>query len=190
VKVTPTIRTGAGLNVTAPESPRAAYGVLVALHDGNGWVDCRCGQRHWGRHGAAGLLLLRSATLDGGAELLLQLRAAWTHQGGSWAVPGGARDSHEDAVAAALREAHEETGVDAGALTVLGQRPGVEHVDWSYTYVIALAPPSLGAVAVTAESAELRWVAPDDVGDLPLHPGFGAAWPALRRALPELQRRT
>ncbi len=29
----------------------------MASGDGNGWVACRCGQRHWGLHGAAGLLL-------------------------------------------------------------------------------------------------------------------------------------
>ena len=31
----------------------------MARADGNGWVRCRCGQRHWGLHGAAGLVLLR-----------------------------------------------------------------------------------------------------------------------------------
>ncbi len=43
---------------------------------------------------------------------MLQHRAAWTHEGGTWALPGGARDSHEDAVAAALREAVEEATLD------------------------------------------------------------------------------
>lgn len=150
----------------------------MALHDGNGWVECRCGQRHWGLHGAAGLLVARPAG-DEDLEILLQLRAAWTHQGGSWALPGGARDSHEDVVAAALREAHEEAGLDVAELAVVGQLVGVEHVDWSYTYVVARAAARARALAVTAESDELRWVHPDDVGRLPLHPAFGAAWPSL-----------
>jgi 8-oxo-dGTP pyrophosphatase MutT (NUDIX family) len=164
----------------------------VALHDGNGWVNCRCGQRHWGRHGAAGLLLARrcagsapDAASNGGpaVEVLLQLRAAWTHQGGSWALPGGARDSHEDVVEAALREAREETGVDAGDVVVLGRETGVEHVDWSYTYVLALARRPVEVVPATTESDELRWLPPEEVAALPLHPAFGAAWPGLRRAL-------
>lgn len=150
----------------------------MTLHDGNGWVECRCGQRHWGRHGAAGLLVARPGR-HLGLEVLLQLRAAWTHQGGSWALPGGARDSHEDVVTAALREAREEAGLDDAALTVVGQHPGVEHVDWSYTYVVARAGPGTQVAAGTAESEELRWVLPDDVLRLPLHPAFGAAWPAL-----------
>jgi 8-oxo-dGTP diphosphatase len=181
VNSTETSKIPTGRKVTSPWALSAAYGEKVALHDGNGWVECRCGLRHWGRHGAAGLLVARAAPSGepGALELLLQLRAAWTHQGGSWALPGGARDSHEDVVTAALREAHEEAGLDAAALSVVGQVPGVEHVDWSYTYVIALAATGTRVRTATSESDELRWVAPDDVARLPLHPAFGAAWPAL-----------
>jgi 8-oxo-dGTP diphosphatase len=180
VNVTPEIGKVTGRKVTTPEPSPTPYGGTVTLHDGNGWVECRCGQRHWGLHGAAGLLLARR---NPRLEVLLQLRAAWTHQGGSWALPGGARDSHEDAVAAALREAREETGVDGAGLTVVGEQLGVEHVDWSYTYVIAVARVPVEAVAATSESDDLRWLPPDDVAALPLHPAFGAAWPTLRRAL-------
>ena len=45
-------------------------------------------------------------------HVLLQLRAAWTHGGGTWAIPGGALDSHEEPIAAAVREAWEEVGID------------------------------------------------------------------------------
>jgi 8-oxo-dGTP diphosphatase len=31
------------------------------------------------------------------------------------------------------------------------------------------------------ESSELRWVAEEEVADLPLHPGFAASWERLRR---------
>ena len=39
------------------------------------------------------------------------------------------------------------------------------------------------------ESAELRWVAEDEVAELPLHPGFAASWARLREvaaAIPPL----
>ena len=64
----------------------------MALRDGNGWVDCRCGNRHWGRFGAAGLAILALPAMpDEMPTLLLQFRAAWTHQGSTWGLPGGAR---------------------------------------------------------------------------------------------------
>ncbi|HEX2805289.1 MAG TPA: NUDIX hydrolase, partial [Kineosporiaceae bacterium] len=161
-----------GQKVTARSAMAAPYGGTVAVHDGNGWVECRCGQRHWGRHGAAGLLLARTDAVTG-LEVLLQLRAGWTHHGGSWALPGGARDSHEDSVTAALREAREETGIDPASVSVVGEHPGVDHLDWSYTYVLALASTGVVAVAATTESDELRWVSPDAVSLLALLPAFG-----------------
>ena len=154
----------------------------MALHDGNGWVPCRCGHRHWGLHGAAGLALVRTGR-TGEAELLLQLRSAWTHLGGTWGLPGGARDSHEDAVAGALREAREEVGVDPQELTVTGSTVGTDHGDWRYDYVLALAHPCLTARVVNDESDEVRWVPRDEVGALPLHPALAATWPGLRPRL-------
>jgi 8-oxo-dGTP diphosphatase len=153
----------------------------VAQSDGNGWLRCRCGQRHWGVHGAAGLVLLRRR--GDVVELLLQLRATWTHQGGSWGVPGGARDSHEDVVTAALREAHEEVGVRRADVEVVEAVTGTDHEDWRYTYVIGRADITVCASARNDESDEVRWVPLDDVAALPLHPGFGTAWPALHARL-------
>ena len=165
------------------------------LHDGNGWVHCRCGRRHWGLHGAAGLLLVRppatrpviaGADARPAVQVLLQLRAGWTHQGGTWGLPGGARDSHEDVVVAALREAHEEVGLDAGAVRVVGSCVGTDHGDWSYTYVIARARPTVDVHVRNDESDEIRWVGVDEVGGLPLHPALGPAWAGLRARLEEL----
>ena len=73
--------------------------------DGNGWVDGPGGKPVWGKHGAAGLFL------RAGDAVLLQHRAHWVADGGTWALPGGARDSHETVEQAALRETVEECGV-------------------------------------------------------------------------------
>jgi 8-oxo-dGTP diphosphatase len=148
----------------------------VAIGDGNGWVDCRLGHRHWGRHGAAGLLLLRHLAAP---QVLLQLRAGWTHEGGRWGLVGGARDSHETLAQAALREAMEEAGVDPAAVHVVTEQVGADHVDWSYTYVIGVAVADVHPRLLTAESDELRWVDVDDVPSLPLHRGLASAWGAL-----------
>jgi 8-oxo-dGTP diphosphatase len=148
--------------------------------DGDGWVLSDSGAAYWGKHGAAGLLL-RARGKDGSPSVLLQHRAPWSHQGGTWGLPGGARDSHETPEQAAVREAHEEAGLPADLLTVRTTvvTATATGSHWTYTTVIADAAELLDTVP-NRESSELRWVAEDKVSDLPLHPGFAASWKQLR----------
>lgn len=150
-------------------------------HDGNGWVHCDLGHRHWGRHGAAGLLILDRRLPAGAPLVLLQHRAAWTANGDTWGIPGGARDSHESPAEGALREAHEETGISSTAVRI-GWQFLDDHGHWSYTTVLAdlLTPVTL---MPQEESAELRWVPVPEVTALELHPGFALTWPVLRERL-------
>ncbi|SEH50482.1 8-oxo-dGTPase [Mycolicibacterium rutilum] len=152
-------------------------------------------QAFWGRFGAAGLML-RAPGHNGAPAVLLQHRAAWSHQGGTWGLPGGARDSHETAEQAAIREAHEEAGLAEDQVTVrkvvvTKEVVASDGARWSYTTVIADAPEMLATVP-NRESAELRWVSVDEVAELPLHPGFAASWQLLRQesaAIPLLVNR-
>jgi 8-oxo-dGTP diphosphatase len=146
--------------------------------DGDGWVLSEGGGHFWGRHGAAGLLL-RAPGPGGAAAVLLQHRAPWSHQGGTWGLPGGARDSHESVEEAAFREAHEEAGLAADLMTVRISVVTHEVPGWSYTTVIADAVEMLTTIP-NRESSELRWVPEAEVVDLPLHPGFAASWDRLR----------
>jgi len=153
--------------------------------DGDGWVLSDAGAPYWGRHGAAGLLL-RAPRSDGTPAILLQHRAPWSHQGGTWGLPGGARDSHETPEQAAVREAQEEAGLPAEhlcvrATVVTTEVAGSGGAYWSYTTVVADAPELLSTVP-NRESSELRWVGEAEVADLPLHPGFAASWERLRTA--------
>ena len=161
---------------------RASHDPLARRPHGPGdaWVDGPHG-RFWGRFGAAGLLL---AHPDAG--VLLQLRADWSHLGGTWGIPGGARhDEHETAVAGALREAEEEAGVPADLVRVLGD--AVFDVGyWSYTTVFGRAIEWFEPVIGDAESVELRWVPFAEVESLSLHPGLAASWPVGRTKLAEL----
>ncbi|MCD2112198.1 NUDIX hydrolase [Rhodococcus rhodochrous] len=147
--------------------------------DGDGWAVGPDGEKRWGRHGAAGLLL-RAPLADGRPAVLLQHRAAWSHQGGTWALPGGARDSHESTVDAAVREAHEEAGIDVAAVTVRAERvtSGLAG-GWTYTTVVADATETL-VTSLNQESTELRWVPEPEVEAMALHSGFAEAWPSLR----------
>src|SRR5260370_20354021 len=179
--------------------------------DGNGWTTCGLGHRHWGRFGAAGLLAYApgrpdgtgradlagradrpgpadlAGPADGGGQtcVLLQRRSWWGNHGGTWGPPGGARDSHESAVTAALREAEEECAMPAGAVSPRGILLD-DHGGWSYQTVVAAAPGPFPVRAVSSETSKASWVAAGDVAGLDLHPGFAGWWPVLREALPPL----
>jgi 8-oxo-dGTP diphosphatase len=167
----------------------------MASLDGNGWARCALGHRHWGLHGAAGLLLYAPAgpgeeaagshvpgEAAAGPYVLLQHRAAWSHHGGTWGLPGGARDSHEDAVSAALREAAEECGLDTSRACVTALSAD-DHGGWSYQTVIARADSALQVGPVSRETSAARWLPAATVGARDLHPGFAARWPLLRDCL-------
>jgi len=163
-----------------------AYAGAVPQGDGDGWVFCRCGHRHWGRFGAAGLLLVRPGGGASPAAALLQHRSARVHDGGTWALPGGARDSHEDVVTAAVREAGEEAGIAAGTVDVVACTRGVDHGDWAYTYVVAMATPQVRPYPANFETEELAWVpvtaeASGAAGGRALHAGLAGDWGRLMR---------
>ena len=145
--------------------------------DGNGWVECAQGHTHWGVFGAAGLML--HAVDDAGVvRVLLQHRAAWSHHGDTWGLPGGARDSHEDVASAAVREAVEEAALDP-ALVRTRHFFVDDHGGWAYTTVRADTPVPMVTTA-NRESVALEWVPIDEVPGRRLHPGFAATWPRVR----------
>lgn len=146
------------------------------------WVDGP-GGRFWGAYGAAGLFLA-----DPDAGILMQLRVGWSHFGGTWGLPGGARKAGESAEDAAIRESDEEASVPPHLVRVLGT-----HVFdlgyWTYTTVIATPTAMFQPVVGDAESVELRWVPLVDIPSLNLHPGVAASWPELSGALARLDKR-
>ncbi|RFA19291.1 NUDIX domain-containing protein [Subtercola boreus] len=148
-----------------------------APNSGDGWVEDGSGAKFWGRFGAAGLL-----AHDAERGILLQHRANWSHHGGTWGLPGGARHEGETSVQGAIREASEEAGVVVDALR-LKLTSTLDLGFWSYTTVVVDVTSEFDAAVTDAESIEVRWVPVDEVAELPLHPGFGASWPTLRAEL-------
>ncbi|MFI5505521.1 NUDIX domain-containing protein [Corynebacterium kutscheri] len=139
----------------------------------------------WGRFGAAGLALV--AETEG--TILMQHRAAWTAQGNTWALPGGARELGETAVETAVRETYEEAGIDPGVYQVMdtyitaGPYPADPHRpelagNWTYSTVIAIAHHQVPTIA-NEESLELKWVELAEVEKLPLLGAFAQSWPVV-----------
>lgn len=151
--------------------------VFSPKHDADGFILCSCGRRHWGLAGAAGVCAFRER--GGRREVLLQLRAEWSHGGGSWSIPGGAMEWNEDPRAGGLREFTEETRITD--VEVIASHVA-DHGDWSFTTWVARCPDGVEPVA-DAESKELRWV---DAEHLPedLHPAFAASWPHIKAMVP------
>jgi 8-oxo-dGTP diphosphatase len=150
------------------------------MGDGDGWADCDAGHRHWGRYGAAGVLLYHQA--PDGPYILLQKRSRLSIGGGTWGLLGGARHSHENPVDAALREASEESTLDP-SLVRAHWLSTEDHGGWSYDTVIGSVPERLDVRPRSFETAGVAWAPADEVADRKLFPPFADAWERLRHSL-------
>ncbi|MEK0306099.1 Maf family protein [Bifidobacterium favimelis] len=155
---------------------------------GDGWVDCACGHRHWGLNGASGVLLVRRDGETGEpTAVAMQHRAVWSAQGGTWGVPGGAIADGENPVEGALRESHEEAGIDPEDIEVVGTFRE-DHGPWAYTTVFAFERPGrqVDLKANDDESLSVEWVPIDQVPDRRLLAAFKADWPGFRKRVETL----
>jgi 8-oxo-dGTP diphosphatase len=147
--------------------------------DGDQFVHCGLGHRHWGKYGAAGLLVHH------GGMVLLQQRSALSLGPHTWALFGGAREKDEPPVTAALREAAEESTLDVTAVRVRGV-VSEDHDGWAYDIVVGDLPTLPEVAPASWESMDARWVPADEVGGMDLLPVFAETWPSART----LMRRT
>jgi len=91
------------------------------------------------------------------ARVLIAKRVPRGLNAGQWALPGGKLDPGEDAVTAALRELHEETGLDIAPGAVAGLLDDlVTDSGFCITPVVVLAPPGARPVRNPDELASLH----------------------------------
>ena len=122
-----------------------------------------------GRPRAASVLILFGEGPRGAEVLLLERAAEMRAHAGQVAFPGGRQDeSDADAVAAALREAEEETGLDPSGVDIVGVLPALwlPVTDFLVTPVIGWWRRRVAVHAVDpAETASVHVIPVDDLLD-------------------------
>lgn len=141
---------------------------MTLFDTSRGYVTCTRGCRHWGPHGAAGLLLVD------GSHVLLQKRAPHVHHGGTWSLPGGALHRNETP----RRGAHREASEELGGLPRIRHRVTHhnDHGGWTYHTVIADVFEPFTPGRGDGEAARHQWLTLSEVDGLRLHPDFADTW--------------
>jgi ADP-ribose pyrophosphatase YjhB (NUDIX family) len=105
-------------------------------------------------------------------EILMQRRV----DNNFWALPGGAMEFGETIVQTAEREVREETGLDVRVDGIVGTFSDPRHIieysdgEVRQQFNICFHATLLGGeLRSSSESKEVRWVAPQEIGDLEIH---------------------
>ncbi|MFF8784051.1 NUDIX domain-containing protein [Streptomyces sp. NPDC015125] len=119
------------------------------------------------------LVVAASAVVtDDEGRILLQRR----RDNDLWALPGGGMEMTDSLPGTAVREVKEETGLDVEITGLVGTYTDPRHVI-AYTdgevrrqfNVCFTARLVGGQLAISDESTELRFIHPDEIGDLAMH---------------------
>ncbi|MFE2559825.1 NUDIX domain-containing protein [Streptomyces sp. NPDC059352] len=93
-----------------------------------------------------------------------------------WALPGGAMEMGDSLPGTAVREVKEETGLDVEITGLVGTYTDPRHViaysdgEVRRQFNICFTARVVGgALAISDESTELRFVALEEIGSLPMH---------------------
>ena len=155
---------------------------------GDGWIDCDCGRKHWGTNGASGVLLARRNEQTGEVtHVVMQHRAVWSAEGGTWGIPGGATADGESPIEGALRESYEEANITPEDIDVVGSYCE-DHGPWAYTTVFAFEKPGhrVEPKANDDESMEIEWVPIEEVPNRKLLTAMRTDWPNFAARLAQM----
>jgi len=135
---------------------------------GDGFIVLADGSARWGRFGAAGVLV----RCDG--HVFVAQRSLHCHNGGTWAIPGGALDLDETPLEGALREFAEEIGVPLHELEFeVAEVFEDDHGGWSYwTVIVDVAEPFELPTELHWETAAVAWVPLAELAGFDLFPAF------------------
>lgn len=122
-------------------------------------VCSTCGYIHYvGPALAAGAIIH-----DAARGRICLVRRAWDPGRGKWTFPGGFVDLDEEASAAALREAEEETGLSARIDGLVGIYNSLGPKDKRVAIVVFHAQMTGVSPRDSDEVTEVRWCAPEEI---------------------------
>jgi 8-oxo-dGTP pyrophosphatase MutT (NUDIX family) len=112
-------------------------------------------------------------TVDEHGRILMQRRRDTGH----WALPMGKMELGETPSQCAIRETQEETGILVEPVSILGVYSDPGHIV-AYTdgevrqeyEVMLIARPVSGTPEANDEASDVRWIAPDELAALNIHP--------------------
>ncbi|GFE14704.1 putative MutT/NUDIX-like protein [Streptomyces glebosus] len=114
------------------------------------------------------LVVAASAVVtDDEGRILLQRR----RDNDLWALPGGGMEMTDFLPGTAVREVKEETGLDVEITGLVGTYTDPRHVIAYTDGEVRRQTARLvgGQLAISDESTELRFLHPDEIGNLPMH---------------------
>ncbi|MGC0312335.1 NUDIX domain-containing protein [Kitasatospora acidiphila] len=119
------------------------------------------------------LVVAASAVVtDDEGRILLQRRT----DNGLYALPGGTMDLGESLPGTAVREVREETGLEVEITGLVGTYTDPRHViaysdgEVRQQFNVCFTARVIGGeLRISNESTDLKFVAPGDIGDLPVH---------------------
>lgn len=113
-----------------------------------------------------------AVVVDDEGRILMQRRT----DNGLWALPGGGMDLTESVPQAAVREVKEETGYDVEVTGMVGLYTDARHIiaysdgEVRRQFNICLTARVVGgALMISDESTEIRWVPSDKLENLDMH---------------------
>lgn len=170
---------------TRPEAAESCRPRRTCISLATAGSTAHAGAKHWGLNGASGVLLARRDPKSGEVtSVVMQHRAAWSAEGGTWGIPGGATADGESPIEGALRESYEEANITPEDIEVVGSYRE-DHGPWAYTTVFAFEKPGHRVVprANDDESMEIEWVPIDEVPDRKLLTAMRTDWPRFAERL-------
>lgn len=119
------------------------------------------------------LVIVAAALVDADGRVLVQQRAADRPMAGLWEFPGGKIEAGETAEAALVRELAEELGIATETACLapagFGTAPR-EDVDGGQLLLLLYVCRKWQGIPRALDAAELRWVRPRQLHDLPMPP--------------------